>query len=58
MENEYFRLICVDENDPFGYKVLADENKGSLTEVHKFVVDNYEKYRNARWILLPASVVM
>lgn len=55
-EKIFFRLICIDENDPFEYKVLADENKGTLDDVHNFVVENYEKYKNARWILLPGSV--
>lgn len=58
MEQNYFRVVCVDEGDPFEYRVLEDTNKGSLTEVHKFVDENYYKHygNNVKWLLMPATV--
>lgn len=58
MEKEYFRLICIDENDPLEYRILVDENKENLEEVHKFVKNNFHKYQNAKWLLLPATVTI
>lgn len=58
MDKEYFRIVCVDEGDPLEYKVLEDSNQGSLSEVHKFVDENFHKHnRNGvKWLLLPAIV--
>ena len=58
MDNEFFRIVCVDEGDPLEYKVLEDSNKGNLSEVHRFVDENFHKhYRNGvKWLLLPAIV--
>ena len=60
MEQNYFRVVCVDEGNPFGYMVLEDTNKGSLTEVHKFIDENYYKHigNGIKWILLPATTII
>lgn len=56
MENMFLRVICIDENDPFGYRVLEDENRGSLDEVNEFLKEKLPLHRGARWLLLPGTV--
>lgn len=57
---QFFRVVCVDEGNPFEYKVLEDANKGTLTEVHKFLDDNYYKHCGAgvKWMLLSATATV
>lgn len=60
MEYDYLRLVCVDEGDPFEYKILEDTNKSSLTEVHNFLDENYQKHHGSgvKWILFPATAII
>ena len=37
MSKPYFKIICVDESDPFEFQVLEDVNRGTIDEVHEFV---------------------
>lgn len=53
----FFKLVCVDENDVFEYKILEDVNKATLDEVHIFVEQNIHKHKNAKWLLLPCEIV-
>ena len=57
MEKQFFKLVCVDENNPFEYEVLEDVNKGTLEEVHSYVKQNIHKHKNAKWLLLPCEIV-
>ena len=52
-QKEFFKVVCVDDNDPFEYRVLTEANRGSLTEIHEFVQNEFNKYKGAKWILLP-----
>lgn len=58
MEKEFFRVICIDESDPFEYKVLEDANRANLKEIHLFMDENFYKHigNGIRWIVLPATV--
>ena len=40
MDNHYFKLVCVDEQNPIGYHVLEDENLDNLEDVHKYVEEH------------------
>lgn len=53
MEQEFLKIVCVDESDPMEYHVLEDVNRGSLQEVHEFIKERYEKHKGAKWIMLP-----
>ena len=55
MENYYFRLICVDEQNPIYYHVLVDETLGTLEDVHKYVKKNIENniQNMSKWMLIP-----
>lgn len=55
MEKQFFKLVCVDENNPFEYEVLEDVNKGTLEEVHSYVKQNIHKHKSAKWTLIPYS---
>lgn len=57
-EKTFVKLVCIDESDPFEYRILEDVNKGSLDEVHAFVQENFDKHYGAKWILLPCVVKM
>ena len=51
----YFKLVCVNDSDPFEFSVLEDRNVGSLEDAHKFVTENFHKYigKHGKWILIP-----
>lgn len=55
MKNYYFKLVCIDDQDPLEYNVLFDINLGNLDDVHTFVVRNINKNMGKRpkWILIP-----
>lgn len=58
MDSEFLKVVCIDENDPLEYRVLEDSNHSDLDSVHKFVTQNFEKHKGAKWILLQCSCKM
>lgn len=57
-ENVFFKLVCLDDTDPFEYKIHMDVNRASLDEIHEVVKDNIDNYQTAKWLLLPCTVTM
>lgn len=55
MSNYYFKLVCVDEQNPLEYEVLEDVNLDDLDAVHKYVVDHIKNHtpETNKWMLLP-----
>lgn len=56
MEKYYFKLVCVNENNPLEYEVLEDVNVATLNEVHAYVVNCIHKHKHpelTKWMLLP-----
>jgi len=55
MDNHYFKLVCVDEQNPIGYHVLEDENLDNLEDVHKYVEEhiNLHPLHAIKWMLIP-----
>ena len=55
MSNYYFKLVCVDEQNPLEYEVLEDVNLDSLDDVHKYVEDHIKDHtpETNKWMLLP-----
>lgn len=56
MEKYYFKLVCVNENNPLEYEVLEDVNVATLNEVHAYVVNRINKHTHpelTKWMLLP-----
>lgn len=57
-ERNFFKVVCIDENNPLEYQVLEDSNCNNLESVHEFVTQKLEKHKGAKWILLPYSCKM
>ena len=57
-ERNFFKVVCIDENNPFEYQILEDSNHSDLESVHEFVTQKFEKHQGAKWILLPCSCKM
>lgn len=55
-ENVFFKLVCLDDTDPFEYKIHMDLNRASLEEIHEIVKNNIGNYQTAKWLLLPCTV--
>lgn len=53
MEKQFFKLVCLNEDNPFEYEVVEDVNRGTLDEVHDFVKKNIHKHKSAKWMLIP-----
>jgi hypothetical protein len=55
MEDYYFRLVCVDEQNPLYYHVLVDETLETLEDVHTHVKENIKNNIPdiSKWILIP-----
>lgn len=55
MDNYYFKLVCVDEQNPLGYGVLEDVNLDDLEDVHKYVKNHFDVHSpsNIEWMLIP-----
>lgn len=53
MEDYFFRLVCVDEKNPFGYPILAEKTLESLQDVHKYIDEHIDKHRpdSSKWQL-------
>ena len=60
MSNYYFKLVCVDEQNPLEYEVLEDVNLDSLEDVHKYVEDHIKDHtpETNKWMLLPMKKVI
>ena len=55
-KGNFFKVVCVDEDDPFEYQILEDVNRGTIEEVHEFVKEKVTLHPNAKWILLPENI--
>lgn len=55
MDDYYFKLVCVDEQNPLEYGVLEDVNLNNLEDVHKYVIEHFNAHspEHIKWILLP-----
>lgn len=55
MNNYYFKLVCVDEQNPLGYQVLEDVNLESLNDVHNYVEEHMLNHapESIKWMLIP-----
>lgn len=55
MNNYYFKLVCVDEQNPLEYGVLEDINLDDLEDVHKYVKEHFDAHspEHIKWMLLP-----
>lgn len=55
MDRYYFKLVCVDEQNPLEYGVLEDVNIDNLEDVHKYVVEHIDNHspENVKWMLIP-----
>ena len=56
MQKPFFKIICIDESDPFEFQVLEDVNRGNLEEVHEFVKEKMPLHDGAKWLLLPGTI--
>lgn len=57
MDKYYFKLVCVDEQNPFGYCVLEDVNLSDLNEVHSYVEKHINNHplEAIKWMLIPMT---
>ena len=55
IEVEFYKLVCVDDNNPFEYAVLEDVNCADINKVHDFIIHNIHKHRRAKWMLIPCT---
>lgn len=55
MDKYYFKLVCVDEQNPLGYLVLEDVNLNDLSEVHDYVEKHISNHSldTIKWMLIP-----
>ena len=56
IDKYYFKLVCVNENNPFEYEVLEDANLSTLDDVYKYVSSHINGHGNpelTKWMLLP-----
>lgn len=56
VEKYFFKLVCVNENNPLEYEVLEDVNLANLSDVHTYVTTHINRYGNpefTKWMLLP-----
>lgn len=55
MDNYYFKLVCVDEQNPIGYQVLEDVNLNNLKDVHRYVKKHINRHPLGaiKWMLIP-----
>lgn len=52
-ETIFYKVVCINDNDVFEYRIEEDTNKSTLDEVNDFVKQNIDKYSNCKWLLLP-----
>ena len=55
MDKYYFKLVCVDEQNPLEYCVLEDKIIGNLDDVHKYVKEHIAIHtpESTKWMLIP-----
>lgn len=60
MDNYYFKLVCVDEQNPLEYKVLEDVNLDNLEDVHKYVKEHFDIHSSEqiKWMLIPMRKII
>lgn len=56
MTKMFFNLICEEIGITGGKIIYLDENVKNMEEVHKTVIENLEKYPNAKWELYPMII--
>lgn len=57
-KNDYFfKLVCLDETNPFHYSVLEEENFNNIQDLHKYIDDHIDDHHPefSKWILLRPS---
>lgn len=52
-ETIFYKVVCINDNDIFEYRIEEDTNKSTLDEVNDFVKQNIDKHPNCKWLLLP-----
>lgn len=52
----FFKIVCIDDNNVFEYRINEDTNRKTLDEIHEFVKQNINKYPNCKWLLLPCEI--
>lgn len=59
-EINFIRVVCVDEGDPFEYRVLEDTNRNNMDEVFDLIKQKQGKYKGAgiKWILMPSTATI
>ena len=58
VKNNYYNVIC-EELSIFGGKIIhIDKNVPNMDEVHKIVLENIDKFPNAKWELYQMQVEM
>lgn len=55
VERYFFKLVCVNENNPLEYEILEDVNLPDLNEVHNYIDNHISNYvpEMTKWMLLP-----
>lgn len=53
MDDYYFKLVCLDDNNPFGCPILATQCVETLEDVHNYVIEHIEEhaFKEPKWIL-------
>lgn len=52
-KDKFYKVVAFDDNNVFEFKVEEDRNVGTLSDVHKFMDENIDKYPSCKWLLLP-----
>lgn len=54
-KNDYFfKLVCLDETNPFHYSILDEENFDNMQDLHKYMDNHIDDHHPdySKWILL------
>lgn len=59
MNDYYFKLVCVDEQDPSEYGVWENVNLDNLEDVHKYVNEHLCVHtpEKIKWMLIPMKKI-
>ena len=62
MENNvFFKIVCIDDNNVFEYRINEDTNRKTLDEIHEFVKQNincHAKLRNRKIHIADQQIIM